>query len=187
MLRGRRMKMGVFIERDGILNQVRIERQHPVSPLTLEDFHIKPEVVQPLERLKAAGLVLIVTTHQPGLSRGYLANHQLEQMHDQLRRVLPLDDIFVCPHDEHDRCSCRKPSPGLLLEAGRKWRLDLDRSFVVSDKAQDAEAARNAGCTSLLLQSPWAKTTHRDFLLPDLESIVRKIFYLKAVECVAAD
>jgi D-glycero-D-manno-heptose 1,7-bisphosphate phosphatase len=181
------MKLAVFIERDGVLNQVRVERQHQVTPLTLEDFHVKPEAAPLLERLKAAGLVLIATTNQPGLSRGYQSRRDLDRMHDLLRRVFPLDDILVCPHDETDRCPCRKPKPGLLLEAGFKWHLDLDRSFVVSDKWQDAEAARNAGCTSLLLQSPWVGTVHRDFLLPDLEAVVRKIFYLRTVESVAAD
>jgi D-glycero-D-manno-heptose 1,7-bisphosphate phosphatase len=181
------MKLGVFVERDGVLNQIRVERQHQVSPLTLEDFHVKPEAAPPLERLKAAGMVLIATTNQPGLSRGYQSQHELDRMHDLLRRVLPIDDVFVCPHDATDHCCCRKPSPGLLLEAGHKWHLDLDRSFVISDKWQDADAARNAGCTSVLLKSPWLGTAHRDFILPDLEAVVRKIFYLRAVESVAAD
>jgi D-glycero-D-manno-heptose 1,7-bisphosphate phosphatase len=176
------MKLGVFLERDGVLNRVRVERQHQVCPLTAEEFHLNPEAAPLLERLKAAGLVLIVTTNQPGLSRGYQSRRELDRMHDLLRREFPLDDILVCPHDEADRCSCRKPQPGLLLEAGFKWHLDLDRSFVVSDKWQDADAARNAGCTSLLLESPWTGSGHRDFLLPNLDAVVRKIFYLRTVE-----
>lgn len=179
---GRGMKLGVFIERDGVLNRVRVERQHQVTPLTLEDFHVDREAAPLMERLKAAGLVLIATTNQPGLCRGYQSRRELDQMHEVLRRVFPLDDILVCPHDELDRCPCRKPKPGLLLEAGFKWHLDLDRSFVISDKWQDAEAARNAGCTSLLLQSPWLGKVHRDFVLPDLDAIVRKIFYLRTVD-----
>ena len=75
-------------------------------------------------------------------------------------------------------CPCRKPKPGLLVEAAFQWHLDLDRSFVVSDKWQDAEAARTAGCTSLLLQSPWVGDVHHDFVLPDLEAIVDKILQL---------
>jgi D-glycero-D-manno-heptose 1,7-bisphosphate phosphatase len=106
-------------------------------------------------------------------------------MHDRLRKALPLDDILVCPHDETDRCPCRKPKPGLLVEAGFKWHLDLDRSFVISDKWQDAEAARIAGSTSLLLQSPWVGKVHRDFLLPDLEAAVAKILELKGSARVA--
>jgi D-glycero-D-manno-heptose 1,7-bisphosphate phosphatase len=180
------MKLGVFIERDGILNRVRVERQHQVSPLLLEDFRVNREAAPLLQRLKNAGLVLIATTNQPGLSRGYQSRGELDRMHDRLREVFLLDDILVCPHDEADACPCRKPNPGLLLEAGFKWHLDLDRSFVISDKWQDAEAARNAGCTSLLLKSPWIGTGHRDFLLPNLDAIVRKIFYLRTVDSVVA-
>lgn len=172
------MKLGVFIERDGVLNQVRVERQHQVSPLTLDEFHVNQEAVALLNKLKAAGLVLIATTNQPGLSRGYQNRREMDRMHDQMRRVLPLDDIMVCPHDETDRCPCRKPKPGLLVEAAFKWKLDLDRSFVISDKWQDAEAARTAGCTSLLVQSPWVGKVHRDFVLPDLAAIVEKILHL---------
>jgi len=173
------MKLAVFIERDGVLNKVRIERQHQVSPLTLEEFHVHTEAAPLLQKLTAIGLVIVATTNQPGLSRGYQNRRELDRMHDQLRRLLPLDDILVCPHDETDRCPCRKPKPGLLVEAAFKWKLDLDRSFVISDKWQDAEAARTAGCTSLLLNSPWHGAVHRDFVLPDLSTIVDKILHLQ--------
>lgn len=176
------MKLGVFIERDGILNQVRIERQFQVSPLTLEDLRVNQAAVPLLKKLKAAGLTLIATTNQPGLSRGYQSRRELDRIHDLLRQKLPLDDILVCPHDETDLCPCRKPKPGLLVEAAFQWHLDLDHSFVVSDKWQDAEAARTAGCTSLLLQSPWVGTVHRDFLLPDLAAVVDKILLLKSAK-----
>jgi histidinol-phosphate phosphatase family protein len=173
------MKQGVFIERDGVLNHVRVERQHQVSPLTLEEFRVNQAMAPLLSELKAGGLVLIATTNQPGLSRGYQSRRELDRMHEALRRALPLDDILVCPHDEIDLCPCRKPKSGLLMEASFKWHLDLDRSFVISDKWQDAEAARQAGCTSLLLQSPWVGNVHHDFVLPSLEAIVEKVLALR--------
>jgi D-glycero-D-manno-heptose 1,7-bisphosphate phosphatase len=174
------MKMGVFLERDGVLNEVRVERQYQVSPLTLDDFRIKQDAVPLLKRLKAAGLLLIATTNQPGLSRGYQSRRELDRMHDLLRKTFALDDILVCPHDETDRCPCRKPKPGLLMEAAFKWKLNLDRSFVVSDKWQDAEAARTVGCISLLLDSPFLGKVHRDFLVPNLGAAVEKILALRA-------
>jgi D-glycero-D-manno-heptose 1,7-bisphosphate phosphatase len=176
------MKSGVFFERDGILNRARVERLYPVSPLSLEDLHVNKEAAPLLAKLKAAGLLLIATTNQPGLSRGYLPRRELDRMHDVLRKSFHLDDILVCPHDETDRCPCRKPKPGLLVEAGFKWHLNLDRCFVVSDKWQDAEAARTAGCTSLMLESPWLGRVHRDFVLPDLPAAVEKILALKTAK-----
>ena len=180
------MKPGIFLERDGILNVVRNERHHQVSPLTLEEFHVNEAIAPLLSQLKAEGFLLIATTNQPGLSRGYQSRRELDRMHDLLCRKLPLDDILICPHDETDHCPCRKPNPGLLVEAAFKWHLGLDGSFVVSDKWQDAEAARTAGCTSLLLQSPWIGKVHRDFVLPDLQAIVDKILQLRTVGGIVA-
>jgi D-glycero-D-manno-heptose 1,7-bisphosphate phosphatase len=180
------MKQAVFIERDGILNQVKVERHQQVGPLTMEEFQLNPEAAPLIQRLKTSGLVVIVTTNQPGLSRGYQSRRELDRMHELLRKTFTIDDLLVCPHDETDRCPCRKPKPGLLVEAGFKWHLDLDHSFVISDKWQDAEAARIAGCTSLLLESPWVKTVHRDFVLSDLPAIVEKILQLRARKRVMA-
>jgi D-glycero-D-manno-heptose 1,7-bisphosphate phosphatase len=174
------MKSAVFFERDGILNLVRVERHHQVTPLTLDEFHLNPDALMPLRLLKQAGCLLLATTSQPGLSRGYQSRRELDQMHAMLRRSFPLDDLLVCPHDETDRCPCRKPKPGLLVEAAFKWHLDLDRCFVVSDKWQDADAARNAGCTSILLESPWLGYVHRDFVVPTLAAMANKILQLRA-------
>jgi D-glycero-D-manno-heptose 1,7-bisphosphate phosphatase len=173
------MKRAVFIERDAVLNQVRVGQQHQITPLTLEEFKANQESVEPLARLKNAGFLMIATTNQPGLSRGYQSRRELDRMHEILRRTFPLDDIMLCPHDETDHCPCRKPKPGLLIEAAFKWHLDLDHSFVISDKWQDAEAARTAGCTSLLIKSPWVGKGHHDFILPDLTAIVEKILRLQ--------
>jgi D-glycero-D-manno-heptose 1,7-bisphosphate phosphatase len=164
-----RMKQAVFFERDGVLTAVRVEKQQQVTPLTLEEFRPNDEAAPLLQKLKAVGLILIVTTNQPGLSRGYQSRRELDRMHERLRKVFLLDEILVCPHDEMDRCPCRKPKPGLLTEAAFKWHLSLEHSFVISDKWQDAEAARLCGCTSLLLESPWMGKVHRDILLPDLK------------------
>jgi D-glycero-D-manno-heptose 1,7-bisphosphate phosphatase len=173
------MKRAVFIERDGILNEVRLGPKNQIGPLSLDEFKIKKDADAAVGKLKKAGFVLIVTTNQPGLSRGYQSRRELDRMHDLLRRAFPIDDILSCPHDEADHCPCRKPRPGLLIEAAFKWHLNLDQSFVISDKWQDAEAARTAGCTSLLVDSPWVGKVHHDFVLPSLDAIAEKILGLK--------
>jgi len=175
------MNSGVFIERYGILNFVCVGQQRPVSPLTLAEFRPNKQAVPLMKELKAAGLTLIVTTNQPGLSRGYQSRQELDRIHRVLRAVFPVDDILVCPHDEMDDCPCRKPKPGLLVEALFKWRLNPSRSFVISDKWQDAEAARSAGCQAILVKSPWLGNGHYDYVLPDLAAVVAKILHLNAV------
>ena len=169
------------------MNRVKIERGQQVTPLTLDDFKINPAALDSLHKLKAAGFVLLATTNQPGLSRGYLPRRELDRMHDLLRRSLPLDDILVCPHDESDHCPCRKPQDGLLVEAAFKWHIDLDRSYVVSDKWQDAHAAHVAGCTSLLLQSPWIGKGHQDFVLSNLAEVVEKIYRMHSASILLMD
>jgi D-glycero-D-manno-heptose 1,7-bisphosphate phosphatase len=135
--------------------------------------------------MKAAGLLLIVTTNQPGLSRGTQSRRELDRMHHALRARFAVDDLLVCPHEDSDGCPCRKPRPGLLLEAAYTWGIELHRSFVVSDKWQDAEAARRAGTTSLLVSSPWLGKGHHDFVLPDLPSLVEKILQLTSPHSLA--
>ena len=80
------------------------------------EFHLKPEGIELVRQLKVAGFLVIITTNQPGLSRGTLPRRDLDAMHEVLRRAMPLDDILVCPHEAEDDCSCRRPRPGLLIE-----------------------------------------------------------------------
>jgi D-glycero-D-manno-heptose 1,7-bisphosphate phosphatase len=173
------MKTAIFFERDGILNVPQLAGTAQVAPLTLEQFKINKQVLPAMEHLKSAGFVLIATTNQPGLSNGGLSRRDLDRMHDLLKRTLPLDDIFVCPHDPADGCPCRKPEPGMFTEAAFKWHLDLERSFVISDKWQDARAARAVGLTSMMLQSPWIGAGHHDFVISTLPAIADKIIRLQ--------
>src|SRR5438046_4109821 len=86
------MKSGIFFERAGILNLTKVERGHQVAPLSFDEFHVNPAATEPLQKLKAAGFVLLATTNQPGLSRGYLPRRELDRMHALLKQRLPLDD-----------------------------------------------------------------------------------------------
>jgi D-glycero-D-manno-heptose 1,7-bisphosphate phosphatase len=183
------MKYAIILERDGVLNHTMIGPKGQIAPLSFNEFRINPEVIEPLHRLKNAGYRLIVTTSQPGLSRGVLPRRELDMMHSLLRSKLPLDDILVCPHDEADRCPCRKPQTGLLTEAAFKWHLDLERSFVVSDKWQDAAAAQVAGCLSVLIKSPWNGKCHHDFVAESFNAAATKILTMQVpteVEAYAA-
>lgn len=174
------MRTAVFLERDGILNFPRVEGQYQIAPRTIQEFHVNRDAVDPLAALKEAGFLLIATTNQPGISRGYLSRREIDLMHLLLNRTFLLDAIYMCPHDEWDRCPCRKPKPGLLREAAFEWQINLDHSFFISDKWQDAKAAQNAGCTSLLVESPWNGTGHHDFVLPDLAAACHKVLQLNS-------
>jgi len=173
------MRTAIFLERDGILNLPKIEGQYQIAPRAVEDFVINKSALEPLKQLKALGFVLIATTNQPGISRGHLFRRDLDLMHTMLKRIFPLDDILMCPHDDSDRCPCRKPKPGLFREAAFSRQLDLDHSYVVSDKWQDAKAAQNVGCTSVLIKSPWNGSGHHDYVLNSLAELPEKIAQLQ--------
>jgi histidinol-phosphate phosphatase family protein len=142
--------------------------------------------VAPLLELKAAGFLLIATTNQPAMSLGEISRWDLDRMHDLLTRSFALDDIFICPHAEDEFCPCQKPKSGLFSEAAFKWHIDLERSFVISDKWRDAEAARVIGATSLLVKSPWIGEGHHDFVLPNVTAIAKKIRQLEPTGRVLA-
>ncbi|MBI4661024.1 MAG: HAD-IIIA family hydrolase [Verrucomicrobia bacterium] len=173
------MKCAVFFERDGVLNLVASGQRRQFTPLTLNEFHPNPAAEAPLRQLKSAGFLLFATSNQPGLSRGYQSRRELDRMHVVLRERFHLTDILVCPHDEMDDCPCRKPKAGLLLEAAFKWHIDLERSFVISDKWQDAQAAHVAGCTSLMIKSLWNGSGHHDFVVSDLGAAANKALALQ--------
>lgn len=173
------MRQAVFLERDGILNLCDMVNGEQISPLRCERFRINPVARKALEDLKAAGFVLIVTTNQPAVAQGILPRRELERMHTLLCRQLPIDDIFVCPHADWTHPSC-KPQPGMFLEAGFKWGLDLDQSFVISDKEADAKAAQVAGCTSVMVRSPWIGSEYQDFVVDDVPAAAQRILELLA-------
>lgn len=173
------------MERDGILNLDQVENGRSISPLLLEQLAYNPEAVEPLRQLKGMGFLLIATTNQPGISRGTLSRRESDAINAALRGYFQLDDILVCPHDAADDCPCRKPKPGLLKEAAFKWHVNMDQSFVISNKWQDAEAAYNAGCTSVLIASPWIGQGHRDIVLPRLADVVKAISRFQPARLVA--
>jgi len=84
-------------------------------------------------------------TNQPDIARGRQTRTEVDRMHERLRSLVPLDDVYVCPHDDADGCACRKPRPGMLLTAAERLDLDLTRSASVGDRWRDIEAARRAG------------------------------------------
>jgi D-glycero-D-manno-heptose 1,7-bisphosphate phosphatase len=178
-----RMKIAVFLERDGVLNNALAD----MTPRSFKEFRVNNDVAEPLSILREAGFLLIATTNQPGLSRGDLPRRDLDLMHTQLQRQLPLDDILVCPHLEEDDCPCRKPRAGLMQEASFAWHVELDRSYVISDKWQDAEAAHQAGCISMLINSPRNGSGHHDYILEDIDDAVEKILHIEQSRSALAE
>lgn len=144
-------RRAVFLDRDGVINASVVRDGRPHPPGRLDDLRILPGVPAALARLHAAGHLLIVVTNQPDVARGTQTRDVIDAMHAHLRRALPLDDIRVCPHDDVDQCACRKPAPGMLVEAARAYGIDLPASVMVGDRWRDVEAGRRAGCRTVFV------------------------------------
>ena len=144
-------RRAVFLDRDGVINRAFVRDGKPFPPPTPQELEILPGVPEALRELKANGFQLLLVTNQPDVGRGKLSVQTLDAMHEDLRTQLPLDDILVCCHTDQDKCDCRKPMPGMIIEAARKHNIDLAASFMVGDRWRDIDAGYNAGCKTILI------------------------------------
>jgi histidinol-phosphate phosphatase family protein len=141
----------VFLDRDGVL-----VRNRPDYVKGWGEVEIVPGAFAALARLRSAGASVLVATNQSAVGRGIVRRETVDEIHDRLAHVAQdhgavIDGFFVCPHRPDEGCSCRKPKPGLLLQAQRERGLDLSAAYMVGDQASDALAALAAGCTPILL------------------------------------
>lgn len=145
------MKKAVFLDRDGVINQTVFRMGKPRAPYSLEELALFPGVEEAIAQLKAAGFVTIIVTNQPDVRRGWVEMSQVEVVNDKIQERLQVDEIKCCFHVEADHCSCRKPQPGMILEAQKKWNIDLSQSFMLGDRYSDIEAGKRAHCRTILI------------------------------------
>ena len=140
------MRRCLFLDRDGVINVA-----PPAADYvrTWEEFQFHPEVFSWILLFKSAGFLVIVVTNQRGVALGLMSEAELEDIHRRMRTELEargaeVDDLFCCPHADN-ACACRKPLPGLILEAQRKWNIDLAGSLLVGDSDKDSALAAACG------------------------------------------
>jgi D-glycero-D-manno-heptose 1,7-bisphosphate phosphatase len=154
----------------------------PTAVHRLAELEILPGVAAALHSLRQAGFVLIVVTNQPDVARGTLDRQTVEEMHALLRRDLDIDEVACCYHDDPDGCACRKPRPGLLIDAAERLGIPLRRSFVVGDRWRDVEAGKRAGCRTILLRRPYSGDgVQADFEAADLADAAQIIVSCNAI------
>jgi len=171
------MTRGVFLDRDGVLNDVDVEGGVSRPPPSADQVRLLPGVRDACARLRAAGYPLVVVTNQPDVARGHQAREKVEAINDLIRRELPVQDVLTCYHDDGDGCDCRKPKPGLLVRAARRWGIDLAGAFMVGDRWSDVEAGRAAGCRTILIHRPYSRREccRPDWVVADLAEAGRLI------------
>jgi D-glycero-D-manno-heptose 1,7-bisphosphate phosphatase len=149
------LNRAVFLDRDGVINQ---KPQEGMYVTRWEDFHILSGVVESIALLNRSGFLVIVITNQRCIAKGLMTEGELENMHERMtvqlaRDGAAIDGVYYCPHEMEPACDCRKPAPGMLLNAAHLRDIDLPASWMIGDSAIDVEAGRNAGCkTARLLE-----------------------------------
>ena len=142
-------KRAVFFDRDGVLNEAVVRGGKPYPPADLDSVRLVEGAQEGCRLLKDAGFLLIGVTNQPDVARGTTRKDVVERINEHIRARVGLDEFRVCYHDDADRCHCRKPEPGLLLDASADWGIDLSRSFMVGDRWKDVRAGARAGCRTV--------------------------------------
>jgi D-glycero-D-manno-heptose 1,7-bisphosphate phosphatase len=156
-------RRAVFLDRDGVVNAAVVRDGKPYPPSSVAEVRILPGVADALARLKSAGFLLIVVSNQPDVARGTTPRARVEAINAALADALPIDEFRTCFHDDGDACACRKPRPGLLLDAASRWHIDLARSFMVGDRWRDIDAGRRAGCRTVFIDYGYAEPQPQAF------------------------
>jgi D-glycero-D-manno-heptose 1,7-bisphosphate phosphatase len=143
----------VFLDRDGVLNEAVVRDGKPFPPQSPDNVVVVPGVATACERLRQSGFALVVVTNQPDVARGGQSADGVAAINSVLRHHVAVDAIYVCLHDNADDCVCRKPKPGMLLDAAADLSLDLERSFMVGDRWSDIAAGQSAGCTTVYVDN----------------------------------
>ena len=138
----------VFLDRDGVINRKPPEGEYI---RTWEEFHFIPGIADWIRLFNALGLLVVVVTNQRCVAKGLIRGENLEEIHRNMTRELAgagarIDDVFCCPHEE-GTCECRKPRPGMVLAAERKWNIDLAASLLIGDSELDRGLAEACGLT----------------------------------------
>jgi D-glycero-D-manno-heptose 1,7-bisphosphate phosphatase len=157
------MKRAVFIDRDGTIN---VEKEYLYL---IDDFEFIPGAPEAIRLLNEAGFLVVVVTNQSGIARGYYTEEDVLHLHRHIAAQLEtvgarVDAWYFCPHHPSGRgsyaltCRCRKPLPGMLLEAASRFDIDLASSVMIGDKLADVGAGLAAGCRTILVRTGYGTT-----------------------------
>jgi len=168
----------VFFDRDGVANFSPPRGEYVQRP---DSLAVDPAFLEALRIVKEHGYLAIIITNQQGVGKGLYSTDDLESIHQKLMKTvrsegLSLDAIFYCPHLITDGCVCRKPEPGMLLQAAEEWGVELTASWMVGDSFSDIEAGAAAGCRTILVNPKrYERATNCIKQMTDLPALLEKV------------
>ncbi|MGN0345153.1 MAG: D-glycero-alpha-D-manno-heptose-1,7-bisphosphate 7-phosphatase [Lachnospiraceae bacterium] len=168
----------VFLDRDGVLT---VEKSYVCK---VDDLEIFPFAKECIDAISQKGFYVIVISNQSGVARGYFTEEALQEMNKRLMEAVGVDDVFYCPHLPSGivrkyaiECNCRKPRIGMILEAQKKYDIDLQYSYMIGDRASDIQLGKNAGLKTVLVNSGYGveqleADVEPDYICKDLQEAV---------------
>ncbi|CAN5171372.1 HAD family hydrolase [soil metagenome] len=142
----------IFLDRDGIINEIVMRDGTVSSPRTVAEFVVRPDFLAFYRRLESTSLSLFVVSNQPDVSRGSIAKVDLEQIEHAMKARFKFTEILHCVHDDRDRCKCRKPKPGMISGVLERYDLCVDEAIIIGDSYKDILAGKAAGIGTVYLQ-----------------------------------
>ena len=172
------MNKAAFLDRDGVINRKPLEGQYVTK---WDEMHFLPDVATAIALLNRSGFRVFVVSNQRCVAKGLITIADLEILHQRMRDVMAragaaIDGVYYCPHEKEPPCSCRKPAPGMLLDAARAHQIDLNISWMIGDSRIDVEAGRRAGCkTAHLVSVDGTTDANADVVAPSLLDVIHQI------------
>ena len=157
----------LFLDRDGIINEVIMRENIVSSPRCLDEFKLKEDFIAFHNRLEDS-LNLFVITNQPDIKRGLLKENDLKEMHELIKKNFSIKEIVYCPHDDEDKCGCRKPKPGMIKKITNKFNLNLDQCLMIGDSDKDILAAQASSIDSIFLKTEYNSLPSNGFIVSSL-------------------
>jgi D-glycero-D-manno-heptose 1,7-bisphosphate phosphatase len=171
----------VFLDRDGVINRPFVHNGKSYAPTRVQDFEIFPEIPEFLLALKHKGFLLVIVTNQPDVGNGLVEQSVVEAIHERMLAALPqisgysiIDKIKVCYHSQKEGCDCRKPKPGMLLEAAKELKIDFKRSIMIGDRASDIAAGKRVNCRTVFVDYDYteSKPIAPDFTVKSADKLI---------------
>ena len=155
----------VFLDRDGVINELVYHQEQGIidSPFTVKQFRLLPGVSEAIKKLCETGYKVVVVSNQPGIAKGHMSEETFEEIKSKMKEKLAeegafLDGEYYCFHHPEAKieklkvdCACRKPKPGLLLQAAKEMDIALPHSWMIGDGLIDVKAGKNAGARTILV------------------------------------
>ena len=171
-----KIKKAIFFDRDGTLIKTFVSKNNnPIAIKKLKDFRLIKHTKLVIKKLSKKYLIIVIT-NQPDVSRGKNKKINVININNKLKKVFNINKIYTC-YSHDDKNYMRKPNPGMIFSAKKKFKLNLKKCFVIGDRGKDIKCGKKAGCKTVLLKKKYndSKFSNPDFVIKDFKELLNII------------